>query len=447
MVKKKFHLYIIAHILVLIGLTIFLTYNIQQEEKLFTLTGTSILIFLVSLNLLKQTNRLNKNILSFFDSIKYEDYTFRLKEKQDKDHKNLANHLDQLNNMLSEVRIEHEIKSHYLNTIVEHITVGLIAIKSDGEVDFFNAAAQKLLHLHRISHIETISSTYPEFGNILQTIKPGQQKLIKLKTPEEIKYITLKASNFYSRNQLIKLFTFQDIQKEIEETEAETWKKLIRVLTHEINNSMSPIHSLADSLNHALNDTEEIQSPLKNKALESLQIIRERSQGLLEFVDKFRNMTPKSELHKELFPLNELFYRVRIIAGEYAAHSRGISINSSIYPDALELNADKQYVEQILINLVKNAMEAIPENIQGSIELKAFRNMDQIVIEITDNGNGIDEEEREKIFTPFYSTKKQGSGIGLSLSRQIMLMHGGHISLHSEPGRQTIFSLHFPSHS
>jgi nitrogen fixation/metabolism regulation signal transduction histidine kinase len=404
------------------------------------------MIFLIY-SLLKQANKLNKETMAFFRSVEYEDFSFKLKGKTEKSYRNLSTHLDALNHILSNTRIDHEIQSQYLQTIIGHINVGLITIKPGDKVEFFNPAAQKILQLYKVGKIQAITDKYPELGNILKSIKPGQQKLIKLKTPEKIKHLTLKASSFYSKNQPIKLVSFQDIQYEMEENEAETWKKLIRVLTHEINNSISPILSLTDSLNDALEQTVKPDPSLQGKAHESLKIIKNRSQGLLGFVEKFRNLTPKNQLNKEVFSVRELFYRVRIISGEYKPPDTPIKIEATVYPVSLELKADIQYVEQILINLAKNAMEAITSGNQGVIQFKAFRKIDQIVLEIRDNGIGIDSEERDKIFTPFYTTKEKGSGIGLSLARQIMLMHGGNISVHSEPGKLTVFTLEFPAYS
>ena len=444
MVNKKFYINLIIRIIGIIGLSIILAINLFQYEKLFTVLASGIGLFILGYDLLRYTNKMNRELLSFFEALKYEDHSFGMKKMSIPGFMKLSEYMNELNEQLSNIKIENKIQAQYLDSIIEHIEVGLLAVHPSGKIEFVNSAAQKILQIHRINHISVIREKFPEFGTILKNLKPGGQQLVKLYTNEGTKQLTLRASSFRSRNETVNLYSFQNVEMELEETEIETWKKLIRVLTHEINNSITPIHSLSDTLKTQIEASNQKGSPDKNKIAEGLGIIQQRTSGLLNFVEKFRSLTPKGNLQKEQFQVSELFYRLKILMPEYCKSNNKFNIQTNVIPEKLEINADQKYIEQVLINLVKNAIEAIDENEEGSIQMKAFRNNGSILIQISDNGKGISKEEAEKIFIPFYTTKQSGSGIGLSLSRQLMKMHKGSISVQSEPKKGTWFTLKFP---
>jgi len=294
--------------------------------------------------------------------------------------------------------------------------------------------------------LDALRRRYPELGQMFEKMNPGDQKMIRLAMPGALKHLSVKASYFISQQKRIHLFSFQDVEREVEEAETETWKKLIRVLTHEINNSISPIYSLSDSLRRMITSGQVLQQDEEGsgkKMVEGLGIIQDRSQGLLDFVDKFRSLTPRGSLSPEEISLQDLFYRVKILMLQEQAGSQRVRVTSSVHPASLTLHADKKLLEQILINLVKNGMEAMDSREDGLVQLKAFAGAHRLMIQVEDDGPGIPLEEQERIFIPFFTTKKQGSGIGLSLSRQIMRMHGGTITVNSQPGKGTTFTLAF----
>lgn len=445
MIDRKFYIQIIIRITAIVGLSIFMTLNAFRYEKLFTVLACAFGIVFLMFDMLRLTNKFNRDLLSFFEALKYEDHSFGLKKISVPGFKKMSAYMNELNEQLSKVKIENEIQAQYLNTIIEHIQVGLLALHPSGRVEFVNSAAQKILSIHKISHLNAILEKYPHFGNILKNLQPGAQKLVKLETEEGIYQLSLRSSSFRSKEEMVHLYSFQNIETEVEETELETWKKLIRVLTHEINNSITPIHSLSDSLRQMIQKKppEEYTESTDSKVAEGLCIIQERSLSLLDFVEKFRSLTPKGNLQKESFAVDELLYKLKLLMKEYYAQNSPIKIETHVTPHNLKITADQKYIEQILINLIKNAIEALEDSPEGRIRLKAFMQNGNPSIQVIDNGAGIPKEEMDRIFIPFYTTKKSGSGIGLSLSRQIMKMHGGSISAQSELHRGSVFTLRF----
>ena len=422
-------------------------FSLFQEERLFTLMGSVVVLGLLSIDLVRITNRFNRHLASFFEALKHEEHTFGLRKRMFvPGFPVLSEYMDDLNRQISKVHLENEARAQFLNSIVEHIRVGMLAFEPDGTMVFFNRAAREMLDMPAVGHLDALRRRYPELGNLFEKMKPGDQKLMKLAMPRAMKHLSVKTSHFLSRQKRIHLFSFQDVEQEVEEAETETWKKLIRVLTHEINNSISPIYSLSDSLRGMMARWPVLkpdQEGTREKMVEGLGIVRDRSQGLLDFVEKFRSLTPRGSLNPEEIALQDLFYRVRILMQQEQPGLKDVRVTSTVHPASLTLHADKKLVEQVLINLLKNAMEALDGQDEGIIRLKAFSVNHRNVIEVEDNGPGIPRDEQERIFTPFFTTRKQGSGIGLSLSRQIMRMHGGSITVNSSPGKGTSFTLTF----
>jgi len=246
--------------------------------------------------------------------------------------------------------------------------------------------------------------------------------------------------------------TIKDIQNELEENEMESWQKLIRVLTHEIMNSITPIASITQTLNYMIKDvrstyTNAFQDEGETEAIEEIELaietIHKRSVGLLHFVESYRDLTRIPTPRFTIFPIRQLFDNLKGLMKE-EMNQRNILCIATVTPDHLELSADEQLIEQVLINLLKNAIQALEKTEPPRIEIKAFTDSNgKIIIQMSDNGQGILPEVLDKIFVPFFTTKPKGSGIGLSLSRQILRLHGGTLTAHSEPDVETVFTLKF----
>jgi signal transduction histidine kinase len=281
-------------------------------------------------------------------------------------------------------------------------------------------------------------------------LKSRENALVKVEDENELLHLALYASEFKLRGQKYSLVSIQNIHSELEEREMEAWQKLIRVLTHEIMNSITPIASLTSTVSGLIKDTyrKKIEdNKLRNEHLndiqQALQTIQKRSQGLLHFVDAYRNLTLIPKPNFQIFLIKELFDRIKKLM-QANIEQNSIQFKVNVEPETLELTADPELVEQVLINLLLNAFQAVKGRKSARIELNALLDgRGRIIIQVGDNGPGISKENQEKIFIPFFSTKEEGSGIGLSLSRQIIRLHHGSIGVYSEPDVQTIFTLRF----
>lgn len=344
------------------------------------------------------------------------------------------------------LRAEREEQYHYLRTVVQHVGIGIVSFRADGEVELLNTAARRLLgvsHLKNIRDLETVSHSIAES---IAKIGPGERALVKIEDEGEQLQLALHAARFTLLDREYTLVSLYNIQSELEEKEMEAWQNLIRVLTHEIMNSITPIASLASTVNSLL---ENGLTPQKNgfdpETAEDIrgavQTIEHRSRGLLHFVDNYRNLTRIPRPRFRILPVRELFDRIeRLMRDRLEKAAIGFIVR--IEPEELEITVDPELLEQVLINLIQNAVQALENRSDGGIELRAgVDDHGRTFMQVADNGPGIMPDVLAKVFIPFFTTRREGSGIGLSLSRQIMRLHGGAISVRSEPGVETMFTL------
>lgn len=357
--------------------------------------------------------------------------------------------MNQVNIVIQNAKIENERTSNFLQSVVDHVDIGLLSFDTNGSIGIYNRAAKRYLNVQQLWQLSSLKTMDDEMFKIITAIKPGQEILHKMKIDNLLQSILLKGTELKYESNVIKLVSFQDITSELDKKELDSWKRLIRVLTHEIMNSISPITSLATVISGYFKKRDEenpvplekIDHQIVSKTLSGLNTIEETGKGLLDFVDKYRSLTslPKPDLGK--FTIDGLFRKCRLLMESNIPNN--IKIITSVYPEDIALVADYGQVEQILINLIKNASEALSNKKDGTIHLKAFYADDGTLIQVEDNGIGISGDIIEDIFVPFYSTKENGSGIGLSLSKQIMQNHDGTISVNSAPGKGSKFTLKF----
>ncbi len=400
--------------------------------------------------LMKILESSNENIASFLDSIRFDDLSQSF--KTDSNDPSIQKLHKELNEALAKLRVSRKEKDseyQFFKNIVQHVGIGLLTFKRDGSIQIMNSAAKRLLRINKADRIEDLKEVSESLVDTFVKLKTGGRELLRLKFGDETIQLSVFAIELTLRDEEVKLISMSNIQSELEEKEMEAWQNLVRVLTHEIMNSVTPISSLAGIVEEDLKSRidKHSEAPLKTEELEdmylSLQTISKRSAGLIRFVKEFRNLThiPKPKLAE--VPVKELLDELAILhKKELADH--GICISVNINPTNLFILADKTMIEQVLINLLKNAIQAFDEQTDKRIELSAFSNeKGRAVISVKDNGAGIDSEALEKIFIPFFSTKKTGSGIGLSLSKQIMRQHEGNITVKSTLGEGTEFLLRF----
>ncbi len=393
--------------------------------------------------LLRAVDRTNRDLARFFDSVRFDDYTQTFRSQR------LGGSFKELHAALARVveafraaRAEKEEQALYLQTVVQHVGIGLVVFQPDGEIELLNNAAQRLLRIPPFKNVRDFEEACPGLAATLLRLKPRDRELVKVEAGDDQLQLLLHAAAFKQRGRDLTLVSVQDIRGELEEREIEAWQKLIRVLTHEIMNSMTPISSLAGTVEGLIDRGCAGESESLADIRGALKTIQRRSEGLLHFVDGYRNLArvPKPDLR--FFPAADLFAQVTQLLQPKLDECGG-RLETSSSPARLEVLADPVLLEQVLINLVLNACEAVQGLDQPQIALSAsLDERGRPVVQVRDNGPGIPAENLDKIFVPFFSTKEGGSGIGLSLSRQIMRLHGGSISAVSRPG-QTVFTLRF----
>jgi nitrogen fixation/metabolism regulation signal transduction histidine kinase len=416
----------------------------------YTLTGIIFLIVLQTYLLVNQVNKTNADLEKFFSSVQDHDSSIRFPEKaKNNSFGKLHNRMNQLNTIIQNVKIENERTSQFLQSVVDHVDIGLLSFDVNGNIEIYNRAAKRYLNDQQPRQLSSLKTINDEIFKIINTIKPGQEILHKMKIDNLLQSILVKATELKFESNVIKLVSFQDITNELDKKELESWQRLIRVLTHEIMNSISPITSLAAVISGYFKKSDDekpislrkIDHQIVSKTLSGLNTIEETGKGLLDFVDKYRSLTslPKPNLSK--FTIDSLFRKCKLLMESNISNS--IKIITSVYPEDIAIVADYAQVEQILINLIKNAVEALSNMKDGTIHLKAFYAENGTFIQVADNGIGISGDIIEDIFVPFYTTKENGSGIGLSLSKQIMQNHDGTISVNSAPDKGSEFTLKF----
>ncbi len=455
MVFKSFRFQLVVRLALLVATVFLLTSLYYSESYFFTKFLVFLLLAVQVYYLYSFLEKSNREIIHFLESIHYDDFTNTYPEKKSKSSRDLLYHeFNEILKKFREIRADNEAQHQYLRTIVQHIGIGIITFDNDGEVQIMNNSAKKLLNMKMIKNIRQISRQYPSLTETFLDLKTGGRDLVKITMDNEDEVqLAVYAIELSLREKAFKLISLQNIQSELEEKEMEAWQNLIRVLTHEIMNSVTPISSLAammeTDLNDFLNNDTSIKE-IKDETIEdfylSMKTIHNRSESLIKFVSDFRNMTRIKLPTLEFMSVKDIITHVLLLL-KPDVDANHIHVEVSIAPD-LSINIDKEQIEQVIINIVKNAIQALTagekENKSLSITAMPYPTGGAFV-SIADNGTGIDEEALKKIFIPFFTTKKNGSGIGLSLSKQIMRNHGGSISAKSQIGEGTEFLLKFAS--
>lgn len=400
--------------------------------------------------LIEYLDRSHENIASFLDSIRFDDLSYSFKtESDDPVVQRLHKELNEAMLKLRNSRREKDSEFLFFKNIVMHVGIGLIIFKEDGKIEIFNSAARRLLKINRAENINDLKDVSETLVNVFVKLKTGGRELLRLKIGDDLFQLSIYAIELTLRGENVKLISIQNIQSELEEKEMEAWQNLVRVLTHEIMNSVTPISSLAGIVEEELKQHMQLQEEkdLTREQLSdihlSLQTISKRSEGLIHFVKEFRSLTAIPKPRPVQIEVKTLLEELTILHRKELME-KNIHLTISVYPEDLTISADKNMIEQVTINLIKNAIQAFEDQPEKLIELKASLNeKSRPVISVKDNGTGIDPEAMEKIFIPFFTTKKTGSGIGLSLSRQIMRQHQGTLTVKSTVGKGTEFFMRF----
>jgi two-component system, NtrC family, nitrogen regulation sensor histidine kinase NtrY len=434
---------------VLLALTLFLTaYLMLNNGGVFAISLLIILVVAQLIILVRFSESSFKKVREFLNNIKQNDYATVYPVKFDgTETDDLHIEFNAILAKLKEDQAEKEANYHYFRSVFQHLSIGLITFEEDGSIQILNTAAKRMLNIQTLENIAQIDKVNKELYHAIQTLRTGGSELIKIAHPDGIMQLSVYVIELVLRDVKFKLVSLQNIQSELEEKEMEAWQNLVKVLTHEIMNSIAPISSLASTIrsdiqhkieNHQATSVEEVEDYLMG-----VSTIQKRSEGLINFVSDFRSLAHIPTPKFSSICIADLFERMEILF-QHQSDQMGINCVKTIEPPDLVFFADINMIEQVLINIIQNAIHALEQSEEKNLWLNAFIDENsKIIIEIQDSGRGIEEEALSKIFIPFFTTKQKGSGIGLSLSKQIMRRHKGNIQVRSTLGEGTVFKLIF----
>ena len=446
MVSKNYYLRILIRVLFLTANSLLTGWLFFNQKILFFGFFLLLIFFIQVLEIIYFLNRTNRQIAFFFDAVRNDDSTLSFPSKTgNKALNELNSSLNRVNDLIKHIKFDLQEQEQYFRTILEHISTGIITFNERGTIFLSNTTARNLLEREHLNHIDQIASIDKRLYSALKEMQAGDNRLVSFNGKDGLVQLSLKSTLFKTSSDNLQLVTIQDVKNEMDSKELESWIKLIRVLTHEIMNTVAPITSLSQTILGYFKNLE--NNPPSEKMIantvKGLEVINERGTGLISFVETYRKLTRIPQPDKKPIPLKQLFEQI-ITLTDIESAPDNIHIESEVKPADLEISADKKQISQVLINLVKNAKEALKNTEVGTITLQGKVNeYGRALITVTDNGPGIPDDLMDKIFVPFFTTKDSGSGIGLSLSRQIMLLHGGSLKVVSKPGKQTVFTLEF----
>ncbi|APQ16992.1 sensor histidine kinase [Maribacter hydrothermalis] len=447
MVSKSIYYQLVFRI-ILIAICALLTAFLFFKEHYLLSVILSIVFIGQTYGLIHYVNQTNRKIAYFFDAIKNEDFTLRFPEKLSvKSIEELNHSLNMLNNMIQDIHVKKQAQEQYYQEILRQADIGIFTVNEKGHILYANPTVQDLLNYRPLNHVKQLNQIDPNLYNMFESLEPFESTLYALENERGKKELTLKCTPITIEEKKLLLVIVHDIQKELDDKETDSWVKLIRVLTHEIMNTITPITSISESIlkyfkkGNVLSTPEEFgELQIKNSA-KGLEVIKEQGNDLMSFVQSYRTFLSVPEPDRELIPAAKILERVRLLLQEYTS-GHNITLEVSSEPENLELYIDEKQLTQILLNLGKNAQQALEDQDEGSIVIRAgIEAQGKKYITVTDDGPGISPEMLDEIFVPFFTTKNTGTGIGLSLSKQIMRMHGGSIRVSSN--ETTTFTLTF----
>lgn len=402
------------------------------------------------INLYRYVTGVNRKLTRFLESVRYSDFavSFRSDNALGRTFQGLNEQFNDVLEAFRQARAEKEANLQYLNTIVQHVGVGLLSFDAAGQVELVNQAALRLLGVYRLRTIGELQPTHPQLYALLTATQttpaptgPASQ-LVGVQSATLDSTLSVRCTTVRLRGRLITLVSLQNIRTELQQKELDAWQNLTKVLRHEIMNSVTPLVSLAGTMrqivDHELTNGHAPPDSVDDLR-EALSTIENRGRGIMQFVDAYRHFTSiPAPQFADVAVADLLRHVAQLVQPDLQHHHIALEL-----PDnpPLTVRADAGQLEMVLLNLIKNAVESLDRTPLPRIRLDALSEGTRVLIRVSDNGPGIGPDALEQIFIPFYTTKKTGSGIGLSLSRQIMQLHGGQLTVESTPGQGSTFSL------
>ena len=441
----RFTFLVILRVLLLVGSIFLLTWIFGDGRLFFNQIIVSLILIAQVVELIYFINHTNRELARLFFAVRHGDFSISFKQVPlSNSFKELQRGMSELIDAYKQVKIEREAQYQFLQLLVNQLQVGIISITND-EVVLINPTAEALIRMTGLKNWKHILEHNPEFADHISQLGGSGRKLAEIKSHDEVKVFSVDVSTHLILEKEHLLITLQDINSEIEQKEIEAWHKLIRILTHEIMNSITPISSLTETMLSLLTDKNGNQKAIGTMNDESISDIRfslntiqNRSEGLLHFVENYRKLTRLPKPVPELVNIRSFLLGIEKLMKD-ALQRNDIQLSVTVGDGSLTANFDPSLMEQVIINLITNSTHALEGCSTKQIQVKGYHADNSVIVEIADTGKGIPEKDLKEIFIPFFSTKKEGSGIGLSLSKQIISQHGGRIKVTSAPEKGTIF--------
>jgi two-component system nitrogen regulation sensor histidine kinase NtrY len=408
----------------------------------------AVVIVLQVIDLFRFSNKSKEELEQFVESVQYRDFSRHFDEKNAPlAVQPMRKGFNEINSTFKIISKERETQYQYLQKILELVDTGIISYDhASGDVMWMNESLKKLLGIPYLKTIHSLEKRDMDLYKEIIAVKPTEPKVVTITTNKNNLKVLLSATAFQTDGKLFKLIAFQNINEALDETESKAWQKLLSVMTHEIMNSVAPISSLADTLKNrlqlSLKDLNNNSGSVDDLEL-GIETIKRRSEGLLKFAETYRNLNKITTPNVKKIYVRDMFENLHHLM-QPTLEQKNIELEIILKDPDLILEADTNLIEQVLINLIVNAADAVKETASPRILLSAYISpANKVIIKVADNGIGISPDLMDKIFIPFFSTRKTGSGIGLSLCKQIMLLHKGNIKVQSVEGEGSAFFLFF----
>lgn len=438
MVFSRFIWTVLAFVAAITGSAILLGIYLQKPDYPLTASLLIVALVLETAALLYYLTRIRRDLLRLVNSLSNDDPTMQFSRvKDDPYFSSIHQGFNDLIRDFRLVRIDQEARQRFFEETVDHVPFGLVAYNGSGDVKMVNRALLQLLGVAKLERLDMLREQSPEVFRFLSEQEKGKESLLKVRLQKGWHHLICLSSEFVLKGEVITLVSLRDISRELDRNELDAWQKLLRVLRHEILNSLSPIKLIAENLGERTeigeNEWEEVR--------EGLDTIHRRASGLARFMDAYANIYRTPEIHATDSDIHSLLIGV---ARMYEKTAADLQLTPEVdCPAGLMHPMDQRLIEQVLINLVKNAMDAVKNLKNGKLVLQASKQSGSLIITVRDNGEGIPADQLDSIFIPFYSTREEGTGVGLSFAQHIMRMHGGRIQVRSTPGSGSEFQLLF----
>jgi len=459
---KRFSLLIAIRTVLAMLTLILLTQAIIRDGYHATILMLSVVLLIQFIELVRFISKTNAELVRFFDAVRHADFSQRFELKaMGTGFDDLGSTFSDILKRIQQVRSNQEAELRQVKAIIEHVPVPLLSINQDGKITLWNNSVRRLFGSNAVSHIDDMAQFDDNFPNKLQGILAGEKTLVNIIIDGMEHKLIISATEVITANHRETLLSMQDIQSELAIAQLQAWQDLVSVLTHEIMNSITPVASLAKTAVDLVEDVQEKTQELTviseensqkltedlaeelDDVLGAVKTVARRSDGLMQFVSSYRRLTRLPSPNKKIMQVATLFTHIDSLTKQ-DWQEKNIELSCNITPQALDIHADADMIEQILINLLQNASQALSHIPSAKVSMSAFLNVrGHVVIEVADNGTGIEQDNIQQIFVPFFTTKKEGSGVGLALTRQVMLAHNGKVSVRNNSQGGATFSLTF----